>query len=431
MKGSRKIRISQCMIVKNEEKKIQRALSWGKDMIWERIVVDTGSTDRTIELAESLGAVVYHFPWIDDFAAAKNYALDQAKGEWIFFLDADEFPASDDAWKLFKALRLAEEAGADAVATGLLNLDEEGKIGSVGTQIRLFRNTPVLRYRRRIHEQLGFTDGRRMKVADASADIAILHDGYCGKAYEEKKKSGRNRWLLERELMDHPEDYEIMGYLGDDYRTCGDNEEARRWYLKSIEHMPDTLADNDQRSAATFSALISLLFSARQGQEAEDIYGRAVRLLPKEADFDYLLGCYKAAEGCWEEGARYLSQGLRKLEQHGVNNRSMLISADLETVYGDLALCFLRSGERKKAVETSVALLKVKPYDMKALYILLQSFREDAGAAAVRGDYMDGIIGFLEKLYRFSNPKDRLFVIRTAKEADWEALGQLIGERWR
>ena len=91
MKQAKGIMISQCMIVKNEEKNIERALSWGKGIVAEQIVVDTGSEDRTVEIAESLGARVYHFPWIDDFAAAKNFAISKANYEWIAFLDADEY----------------------------------------------------------------------------------------------------------------------------------------------------------------------------------------------------------------------------------------------------------------------------------------------------------------------------------------------------
>ena len=68
------------MIVKNEEKNIRRALSWGKDIMCEQIVVDTGSSDRTVEIAREMGAKIFSFPWINDFAAAKNFAIDQAKG---------------------------------------------------------------------------------------------------------------------------------------------------------------------------------------------------------------------------------------------------------------------------------------------------------------------------------------------------------------
>ena len=97
MKTKAENRISQCMIVKNEERNIERALSWGKAVIWEQIVVDTGSTDRTVELAKKMGAKVFFLEWPEDFAAAKNYAIDRAEGEWIVFLDADEHMTEKDA----------------------------------------------------------------------------------------------------------------------------------------------------------------------------------------------------------------------------------------------------------------------------------------------------------------------------------------------
>ena len=80
--------LSVCMIVKNEESNIERALSWGKGIVSEQIVIDTGSTDNTVKIAESMGAKVYHFEWIDDFSAAKNYAIEKCSGDWIAFLDA-------------------------------------------------------------------------------------------------------------------------------------------------------------------------------------------------------------------------------------------------------------------------------------------------------------------------------------------------------
>ena len=105
MKTRSRARISQCMIVKNEERNIEKALSWGKGVVSEQIVVDTGSTDRTVEIAESMGAKIYHFEWIDDFAAAKNFAISKAKYEWIALLDADEYFSEEDAKKVLYYVR--------------------------------------------------------------------------------------------------------------------------------------------------------------------------------------------------------------------------------------------------------------------------------------------------------------------------------------
>ncbi|UHA61583.1 glycosyltransferase family 2 protein [Metabacillus litoralis] len=85
------MKISACLIVKNEANNIRNCINSFKDIVNEVIVVDTGSNDNTVQLAEECGAIVYFFEWINDFASAKNYALEKASGDWIIFLDADEF----------------------------------------------------------------------------------------------------------------------------------------------------------------------------------------------------------------------------------------------------------------------------------------------------------------------------------------------------
>ena len=123
MKNRSKARISQCMIVKNEEDKIEKALSWGKGIVSEQIVVDTGSTDRTVEIAEAMGAKIYHFEWIDDFSAARNFAISKAKYEWIAFLDADEYFLEEDARKLlYYVQRLQNNRKYDVILTSWVHL---------------------------------------------------------------------------------------------------------------------------------------------------------------------------------------------------------------------------------------------------------------------------------------------------------------------
>ena len=93
--------ITQCIIAKNEEDNIGYCLSHLKSVADEQIVVDTGSNDRTVEVAKELGAKLFYFDWIDDFSAARNYALEKAKGDWIVFLDCDEY-FTDDSIPLIK-----------------------------------------------------------------------------------------------------------------------------------------------------------------------------------------------------------------------------------------------------------------------------------------------------------------------------------------
>lgn len=197
---AQRIRISQCMIVKNEEKNIKRALSWGKDIMSEQIVVDTGSTDRTVEIAKQMGAKVFQFPWVDDFSAAKNYAIDRAKGNWIIFLDADEYMSPKDVQKIPSMLREINPTSHTALVTSWVQVNSDADLsqdqaeGSLkwvptvttdgsqhmslsGSVMRIFRRLPELRYQGRIHEKL-YLKFDKPDSLDVSKELAVFHTGY-------------------------------------------------------------------------------------------------------------------------------------------------------------------------------------------------------------------------------------------------------------
>lgn len=424
MKEQNKVRISQCMIVKNEEANMERALSWGKEIMWEQIVVDTGSTDRTVEIATAMGATVYHIPWNDDFAAAKNFAIGKAKGEWIAFLDADEVFAPGDEKKLAGLLENIKNTKADGVATGWMQLDDKDRVTVAGTQIRVFRNRDGLEYRRRIHEQLGWRDGTPMRLADATRELSILHRGYCGEAWKEKKVSTRNLDLILKELQDHPDDYEMMGYLGDEYYAAEKPEAAAVYYRKSIEHMPDSLDERDQRSAATFLRLLLIMDSMdAASEEMTRLYHKATVLLDKEADFDYIMGGYSLNRQDYAAATAYFEKALQKLELYGSNNRAMLLVPHLQEVYEKLATCTLMTGAVQKAVSYSTAVLKSNPYSMSSLYVLLTAFRGEGESLSVP---LEDTVLFLNKIYNFSSMKDRLLILKTAEKANHGLLKQYL-----
>ena len=419
-------RISQCMIVKNEEKNIERALSWGKSVMWEQIVVDTGSTDRTVEIARQLGAKVCEFPWIDDFSAAKNYAIEQCTGDWIALLDADEYMAPEDAKKLPAYIKEMNRRNLDGLSTGWQQLDGEGKIFSSGTQVRIFRNLSDIRYRRCIHEQLESTTGRELRLGNAVNELSIFHTGYQGQAFEDKKRSGRNRKLILKELEGNPADYEMMGYMGDDYQSDGDTKEAMLWFRRSIEHMPLKLKDYDQRSAVTFTSLLMILAEGENTSEEEmkQVYEKAVSLLPQEADFDYVMGQFYAAKGQAPQAIFHLETAIEKLNTYGCNNKALHTAANLLAVYDLLTRCCHETGQNEKCMTYGVTYLKYEKFNMAVLSHILRTLLPGGGSNSAEENR--AVLDFFSRLYDFSSLKDRLFLIKSAQMSDCGAFASYI-----
>lgn len=418
----KKIRISQCMIVKNEEKNIERALLWGKDIMWEQIVVDTGSTDRTVELAESLGAKVFHFEWIDDFAAAKNFAIDQAKGDWIAFLDADEYMNADDAKKLEQLLGKIEKLPYLALLTDWLNLNEAGEVFRGGSQMRFFRNGRGIHYAGRIHESLE-KKGAPWKAEDfldGCGELRIFHTGYTDEALVSGDKIERNKKLILKELEERPEDYAMMGNLADVYRAMGEFDLAIEWYERSNRQFliqePDWQGMNE-RMITNYSCLLNLLCAEKKDRAwILRTYEEAVREFPQESDFDYLVGMYLTGQNEWKQAASHLERALKILEQNSLVCQGMMLTADLPRVWEYLAMAYFNDGQKENCVNTCVAFLKEERFSMGILLILLTVFGREAGAGQV--------LDFLGKLYDLSNLKERLFVLKAAKEIGYEGLVQ-------
>ena len=424
MGTKRRVRISQCMIVKNEERNIERALAWGRGVMWEQIVVDTGSTDRTVELARKAGAKVFYYEWNDDFAAAKNCAIGKAKGDWIAFLDADEYMTPEDAEKMQAVLDGYRDRQFDGISTGWQQLDDEGKIYSSGTQIRFFRNHPDIRYRRRIHEQLEAADKRPLHIGDVVNDISIFHTGYQSEAV--KGKNARNKRLIRMELEADPGNYEMMGYMGDECYDEQEIDEAEHWYREAIRQMPERLDEYDQRSAFTYTRLLTILSGKEETsrEEMQEVYDQAVRALPKEADLDYLFGRFLASRGQAAGAAAYLEAAVEKLNTYGCNNKALLLAGNLLEAYGLLARCCLDAGETDKCVNYAVNYLKYEKYGMAVLSSLLRALLAEGGTDP------QAVLEFIFRIYDPADLKDRLFLIRTAERSGLPKFAAFAAERF-
>lgn len=439
------------MIVKNEEKNIERALSWGKEIMWEQIVVDTGSTDQTEELAKKMGAEIYHFAWIDDFAAAKNYAIQQAKGDWIIFLDADEYFSQEDARKLLTMLEKLERSRYNAVSASWIQIDGsenilEEKTGErlkwqmtvkadgsrgvslSGTQIRVFRNQPGLRYQGRIHEKLYMENGELLCL-DASQELSILHTGYTASELEEKKKVERNIALIKKELEAYPNDYKMMIYLGDSYYQQGRKTEALQWYRDAASYLPESLKEDNIQGTMLFKHLLLLYMDNSDEKAIEEIYSESTGRFQKDADFDYLVGRYYAESGRYKEGVYYLERALGLLDRYGSDGISVLLSRSLIQAWEILVECYYENASLQACVNRAVTLLKADPWRSETLKTMLMAFKKDEEQAqntSGKAASASQVLNFLSNFYDYGKKEDKEFVLKAGKAAGYEEFIRLL-----
>lgn len=184
--------ISLCMIAKNEEKVLDRCLRSVCNYVDEIIIVDTGSTDRTKEIAGKYTQRIYDFVWINDFAAARNEAIKHAKGTWIFVLDADEYMEEEDIRGLREFLAKEKPTKDKAFSFIVRNFagDEKNPYVNEGSILRAFGNRMDIWYARPIHEQPHSRNNIPLNMV--SVPFKILHTGYLNSVMSEKDKHNRN-----------------------------------------------------------------------------------------------------------------------------------------------------------------------------------------------------------------------------------------------
>jgi GT2 family glycosyltransferase/FMN phosphatase YigB (HAD superfamily)/predicted Zn-dependent protease len=205
-------RVSVCLIVKNEEQFLAQCLKSIQGLAQQIVVVDTGSTDRTVEIAKAHGAEVHLFAWCDDFSAARNAALEHATGDWVLMLDADEeLPAAEHA-----RLR-ADMKRADVIAFRLPLVNKGEEAHGRHCVPRLFRNAPGVYYYSRIHEQV-FPSlvqlGRIWGMKTAVGTAELLHHGYSKEIVRDRNKIERNLKLLRQAVAEFPNDANLQMNLG-------------------------------------------------------------------------------------------------------------------------------------------------------------------------------------------------------------------------
>lgn len=246
--------ISLCMIVRNEERFLRDALTSVEGVVDEFCIVDTGSTDGTVAIAESFGATVSFISWRDDFAWARNQALERATGAWILVLDADERLAPESVEHL-RALRHTKPDGRGRWIW-CRNFSDAGRgtVASTNAIIRIFPNDPAVRYRGSIHEYVSVagTDGT---IPAASSPIEIHHFGYQPEIMASRNKADRNFRVSRTAFEAHPGDPVHVYNYGMSALLAGKREIAREQFERVIELTQSTPRGFRPMALSTLSGL--------------------------------------------------------------------------------------------------------------------------------------------------------------------------------
>ena len=331
MKG-RNVKTTACAIVRNEERNLPRWLACMKVLADEMVVVDTGSTDNTVAIAKAAGARAYFFPWINDFSAAKNYAIEQAKGEWIFFLDADEYWEPED----FPVIRqtLAENEKQENIIGFVcrrVNIDNDNnnKVLNENIHIRIFRNLPELRYVGAVHEQLVYS-GAGDKEMTLLPEAVIYHTGYS--ASNDIPKARRNlEIMLAQQAAGKGQESDVC-YITDCYYSLKEYEKAAEMAREAIKRKV-VLPGRETRMYDTL--LQSLYLLGHKWQELLPIVEQAERDFPHVPDFRALVGFAAWYQGARQE-ARQFFRDSKKLYKEFLAHRQ-----DVTAGFSDEMLGFL------------------------------------------------------------------------------------------
>jgi tetratricopeptide (TPR) repeat protein len=337
------MRVSAALIVRDESTFIEDCLESLAGLVDEIVVVDTGSRDDTIDKALRFPIKLHTLAWHQDFSAARNFAIAQASGEWILYIDADErLEVRDQA--------LWRDIIADKSKAGW-KLRFYPRVGwTPYSELRLFLNDPRIRFRGVIHERMH--DGVRAVCRSDGldiglCDIALHHFGYEG---GQRHKITRNIPLLRAYLANDPTRVYCWWHLGEMLLFAGDEGGAIEAWSRGIEVARGQGAKVSTGDSMPFFSLI--LLQHRCGIAIDDLLQEAVRLFPEHLALRWL-ACKYALERGDGESVREDLEGLASINPDSVRDPELSYDKSLFSYASrdSLALCHFRAGRFSEAAE--------------------------------------------------------------------------------
>lgn len=338
------------MIVKNEEELLPQCLDSIKDVVDELIIVDTGSTDRTVEIAESYGARVYHHPWKGSFSEARNHSIKYATCDWILQIDADEELEAKDIPILRAALRHKDY---NSVLVSLVSEMSGGL--SINYFQRIYRSGKA-HYEGIVHNQI-VCEGEGLIT-----DIRIHHYGYNLDPKQMKKKHKRTENLLKKQIAEDPDFLFAWSNLVRIYRCQGLWDDAIKTAQEALEL--DVLNTNTALHQMILCDMTYSLFMEQEHDRAMETCARLLKLNQDNLDANFYMGGFCICEKDYQKAIRYYKRYIEILEGKNSSNRYDSLIVDTYGSQGqawnNMGTCYVELGQKDRGV---MAFQKAISYD--------------------------------------------------------------------
>jgi len=340
--------ISLAIIMRDVEKTLDKCLNTFSKVSDEIIIVDTGSVDKSVEIAKKYTDKIYHFEWIDDFAAARNFSFEKCTKNWIFWIDADDFILDED----IKKINELDFTGKDVIIIKYAYCrDQYGNIESFVPRERIVRRAINPKWVGRIHEHIPLT-GKSIHVSD----IVTFHDKQGG-------TSERNLRILENIVKNGEEDARYTHYLGREYYDFGRYDDAIKHLKKYLEYPGIYWEDVYQ----VHYKLALCYFEKREEHSFLYHVYESLKVQDQWAEPFYILGLWYMNKGEQHRAIQWYEMCLK------VKRPDNLLTAYQPRYYTwlpnlNLCVCYSNVNEYQKAFECNQQVLKYRPEDDKALH---------------------------------------------------------------
>ena len=355
--------VSACLIIKNEEKNLERCLESLLPFAGEIIIVDTGSTDDSKRIASKFTDKIYDFAWNDNFSDARNFAIENATQDFILSIDADEYIENPNEIQKVLSNSPTDTGGwlVDVISSAY---NTNGNIEKIRTSLlRLFLNHPQIRFQGICHEQV-FESILALGLKIEKTDILLNHTGYLLNKDEFNNKQKRNIVLLEKALAKEPNNNYLLTHLGKTYSALKMPEKAKEIFKKVI----DNSADNGIYKIDALNFYSTILFEEKKFRDSIKNAKQSLAMLANQAYPHFVIAEAYANLKMFDQAYYSYKDALANLETEDIASKILgQLQIPKENIYYKLGLTLSEMKIYDEAIKFFEMGLQINPTDFACL----------------------------------------------------------------